>query len=120
MKSNELIFILGSFHALDEMMIGFTSDRSIEIDRIKNKPIKEGFNFFVLATKTRFVISFNPDGRTAVKKAEDGKMDYETNTKHGKIGSVIIYLVESIVQLQEKQKKRFFRNSQVAKIQATC
>ncbi len=36
-------------------------------------------------------------------------MDYNTNTEHGKIGSIIIYLVEPIVQLREKQKKIFSR-----------
>ena len=101
MKSNEIIFILGSFHALDEMMIRF-SGQSIETHRIKNKPIKDGFKFFVLATKNGFVIIFSLDGRTAAKESEDRKMDHKTNTKHGKIGSMILYLVDSIVQLREK------------------
>ena len=107
-KSCGLIFILGTFHALDEMMIRF-SGRSVETHRIKNKPIKEGFKFFVLATKNGFVINFSPDGRTAAKKAADGKMDYEINVEHGKIGSMIMYLVESIVKLKEKQNKRITR-----------
>ena len=82
--------------------------QSIETHRIENKPIKEGFNFFVLATMNGFVLSFSPDCRTAAKQPEDGKMDYETNTKHGKIGSMILYQVESIVQLREKQKTKKF------------
>ena len=107
-KSCGLIFILGTFHALDETMIRF-SGRSVGNHRIKNKPIKEGFKFFVLATKNGFVINFSPDGRTAAKKVADGKMDYEVNVEHGKIGSMILHLVESIVKLKEKQNKRLSR-----------
>ena len=53
-KSQDLIFILGTFLALDEMMIRFMG-RSVETHRMKNKPIKEGFKFFVLAISTGFV-----------------------------------------------------------------
>ena len=87
------------------------SGQSIETFRIKNKSIKKGFNSFVLASKNGFVISFSPDGRTAAKQAEDEKMYYETNIINGKFGSMIIYLVESIVQLPEKQKNRFLRTT---------
>ena len=107
-KSCGLFFILGTFHALHEMMIRF-SGRLVKTHRIKNKLIKEGFKFFVLATKHGFVINFSPDGGTAAKKAADGKMDYEVNVDHGKIRSMIQYLVESIVKREEKQNKRHTR-----------
>ena len=60
-KSQDLIFVLGTFLALDEMMIRFMG-RSKETHRMKNKPIKEGFKFFVLAITTGFVVNFSPDG----------------------------------------------------------
>lgn len=43
--SLSLIYVLGTFLSLDEMMIRFFGC-SIETHRMKNKPIKEGFNFF--------------------------------------------------------------------------
>ena len=90
------------FHALDEMMIRF-SGRSVETHRIKYNPIKERFKFFVPAIKNGFAINFSPDGRIAAKKLADGKIDYKVNVEHGKIGSMILCLVESIVKLKEKQ-----------------
>ena len=62
-----LIYHLGTILSLDEMMIRFTG-RSLETHRIKNKPIKEGFKFFVLATIEGFIVNFTPDGRSAEKK----------------------------------------------------
>ena len=49
------------------------------------------------------MINFSPDGRTAAKKVADGKMDYKVNVEHSKIGSMILYLIDSIVKLKEKQ-----------------
>ena len=46
-RSINLIFTLGIILALDEMMISFMG-RSHETHRIKNKSIKEGYNFFVM------------------------------------------------------------------------
>lgn len=48
--SFSLIFTLGTILSFDEMMIRFTG-RSIEMYRMKNKPITKGYNCFVLATK---------------------------------------------------------------------
>ena len=64
--SEDLIFILGTTLALDEMMIRFMG-RSLETHRMKNKLISEGFKFFVLATSNSFIVNFTPDGRTAAK-----------------------------------------------------
>lgn len=65
-KSIKIVFIFGSFHALDEMMFRLTG-QFIETCRIKYKPIN------------RFMIKFSPDGRITAKITEDGKMDFETN-----------------------------------------
>ena len=78
---------------------------------MKNKPIKEGFKFFVLAISTGFVVNFSPDGRTAAKSKDKNKMDYDTtNNEYGKIGSMMLYLVESILHLKQKQVARFVKN----------
>ena len=37
-------------------------------------------------------------------------MDYDTNSKCGKIGSIILYLVNSILTLKEKQVSRFIKS----------
>ena len=62
MVSYNLIFSLGTLLSFDEMMIRF-SGRSIQTHRIKNKPIGEGYKFFVLATNQGYVVNFTPDGR---------------------------------------------------------
>ena len=108
-KSQELVYVLGTFLAVDEMMIRFMG-RSRETHRMKNKPIKEGFKFFVLAITTGFVLNFSPDGRTAAKSKESNKMDYDTNSEYGKIGSMVLYLVNSILALKEKQVSRFIKS----------
>ncbi len=66
-------------------------ERLLEIHCMKNKPIKEGFKFFVLATMQGFVVNFSPDGPTAAKS---DRIDYNINNlKFDKIGSMIMYLV---------------------------
>ena len=66
-KSQDLIlFVLGTFLALDRMMIWFMG-WSKETHRMKNKPIKEGFKSFILAITTGFVVNFSPDRQTAAK-----------------------------------------------------
>ena len=47
-----MIYILGTWLSIDEMMARFMG-RSIETYRMKNKPILEGFIFFVLTTSSR-------------------------------------------------------------------
>ena len=66
MVSYDLVWILGSILSLDEMIIRFKGS-SMETHRINNKPIVEGYKFFVLATKNGFVLNFTPDGRAAEK-----------------------------------------------------
>ena len=106
-KSLALIFTLGTFLAIDEMMVRF-SGKSMETHRIKNKPISEGYKFFVLALTNGFVVTFTPDGRTAAK--QDGKMDYDSKHKElGKVGSLVLHLAKSIHTLRKKQKDRIKR-----------
>ena len=47
---------------------------------MKNKPMKEGFAFFVLAITTLFVLNSSPDERTATKPKESNKMNCDTNS----------------------------------------
>ncbi len=49
---------------------------------MKNKPIKEGYNFFVLTTKTGYVVNFTSDGRTATTK---DRQEYEVDRTMGKL-----------------------------------
>lgn len=99
--SYNLIHTLGSYLSLDEMMIRFMG-RSLETHRMKNKPIKEGYKFFVLATRCGFVVNFTPDGRSAEKEK---KQEYKSDGS-GKIQSMILHLLKIIERLKQKQKRR--------------
>jgi len=100
----KLIYELGSVLAIDEMMIRFRG-KSNETHRIKNKPIAEGYKFFVLATREGYIVNFTPDGRSAAKDVD--RMDYDSTNKHlGKIGSLVLYLCDAIILLKEQQMKR--------------
>lgn len=101
--SFELVFILGTILSLDEMMIRFMG-RSAETHRMKNKPISEGFKFFVLATKEGFIVNFTPDGRTAEK---NNKQEYDThNSSSGKIEKMILFVMKIIDKFKERQQER--------------
>ena len=100
--SKEFVFVLGTTLSLDEMMIRFFG-RSLETHRMKNKPIKEGYKFFVLATKEGFILNFTPDGRTA---ARIGEQEYEEQRDIGKIESMILFLIKVIDELKKKQLTR--------------
>ena len=69
---------------------------------MKNKPIKEGYNFFVLATRCGFVVNFTPDGRSAQKES---KQEYKSDG-NGKIQSMILHVLKIIDRLKRKQKNR--------------
>ena len=94
--SKDLVFVLGTTLSLDEMMIRFFG-RSSETHRMKNKPIKEGYKFFVLATKEGFILNFTPNGRTAATK---GEQEYELDKKSGKIETMIMFLIKFIDELK--------------------
>ncbi len=55
------------------MIIRF-SGRSLETHRIKNKPISEGYKFYILCTTTGYIVNFTPDGRVAAKH---NKQEYD-------------------------------------------
>ena len=101
--SEEIIFVLGSNMSLDEMIIRFAG-RSNETHRIKNKPIGEGYKFFVLSTFNGFVVNFTPDGRTAARKDEQ---EYNSKSRGmGKTEAMILHLLEIIDKFKNKQEKR--------------
>eukprot|EP00957_Ditylum_brightwellii_P108291 8261618-Ditylum_brightwellii.AAC.1 len=68
-----LIYVLGMYLSLDEMMIRFYS-RSNETHCIKSKPILEGQKCFALITTEGFLVSFTSHGRFAAKS---GRQEYE-------------------------------------------
>ena len=78
--------------------------RSKETHRMKNKPIGEGYKFFVLATSNGFIVNFTPDGRSAGK--QDGH-EYDQDKKAGKIESMVQHVIGIIDRLKEKQKRRY-------------
>ena len=94
------MFQLGSYLAIDEMMIKY-SGRSKETIRIKNKPIKEGFKLFVLATYQGYVVNFTPEGRFASNSDSN-----EYNITGGKIESMITFLSSVVTSLKNKQETR--------------
>lgn len=100
--SEDLIFTLGTLLAVDEMMIRFVG-KSAETHRIKNKPIKEGYKFFVLATIIGFIVNFTPDGR---KAAKEDNLEYDQSRKFGKTEAMLNYVLEIIPRLREKQRNR--------------
>ena len=67
--SSNLIHTLGTCLSLDEMMIRFKG-KSLKTHRIKKKPIKEGFKFFVLSTMNEFILNFTHDELTAAKNKQ--------------------------------------------------
>ena len=97
--SMSLIFILGTFLAIDEMMIRFRG-RSSQTHRMKNKPIKEGYKFFVLSTVKGFIVNFTPDGTST------GQNEYVLDKSVGKIQSMMEHLIQTIFELKEKQHIR--------------
>ena len=68
--------------------------RSYETHQMKNKPIKEGYEFFVLTTKTGFVVNFTPDGK---REAQLGQQEYTEDKSLEKIESMIIFMLQIIL-----------------------
>ena len=115
--SLQLIHVLGSCLSIDEMMIRF-SGRSFETHRIKNKPIGEGYKLFALSTSSGYVVNLTPDGRVAAKT--DGRQDYSIEkSEFGKIGTMIMYLIESISILKGKQLDRIKKQEQRKRLRST-
>ena len=101
--SESFIFTLGDQMSIDEMLIRFMG-RSNETHRIKNKPIGEGYKFFVLATTSGYIVNFTLDGCQAAKHDQ---LEYNTtNNSIGKFESMLLYLVEAITRLKKKENDR--------------
>eukprot|EP00957_Ditylum_brightwellii_P114050 8695905-Ditylum_brightwellii.AAC.2 len=69
------------------MMMRF-SGCSLETNRMKNKPIGEGYKFFCLATHTKYVVNFTPNGQTAAKLQNQ---EYKHSKEFGKIECMILH-----------------------------
>ena len=76
---------------------------------MKNKHIKEGYNFLVLATKEGYVLNFTPDGRTDERKEEQ---EYDEDKKTDKVGTMVLFLVKIIDELKQKQLTRSQNNKE--------
>ena len=98
--SQSFVFQLGTYLSIDEQMIKY-SGRSRETIRIKNKPIKEGFKLFVLATYQGYVVNFTPEGRFASNNDSN-----EYTITGGKIESMIMFLSNVVTSLKNKQEQR--------------
>ncbi len=96
-----LIWVLGTWMSIDEMMIRFMG-RSNQTHRVKNKPISQGFNSFVLCTYHGFVINFTPDGRAA---AYTHQQEYQEGPE-GKIASMIKHITDTIEKLKAEDNER--------------
>ena len=100
--SEELVHTLGTILSFDEMMIR-AMGKSIETHRMKNKPIGEGYKYFVLATTRGFTVNFTPDGRSAEK---NGKQEYEMDKTKGKIECMVNHVTKVIDKFRARQKER--------------
>ena len=100
--SMSFIHTIGTYPSIDEIII-LISGRSQETHRIKNKPKREGFKLYVLATYSGYIINFTTDGRTAINNE---KMKYEIDPINCKIQTMLMFLVEAIKKLREKQTER--------------
>ena len=98
--SQNMVHVLGNVLYLHEMMIRFFV-RSFETHRMKNRPIKEGFKFFVLATKSGYILNFTPDGRRA---AQNGEQEYEDKDESGKVQSMIMFLISVQGRLRDSRR----------------
>ena len=100
--SLSLIVQFGTYIAIDEMMIRFCG-RSHFTHRMKNKPVKEGYKWFVMAdSKTSYVYNITPDGRTAGNNGR-GADEVVIEEGDGKILSCIKHLVQPLVGETKKQ-----------------
>ena len=95
-----IIFFLRTLIPIDKMMIGFMG-QSFEATRIKNKPIVEGFHFFVLALKIGFVVNLTPDGKTARNQDDN---EYVQQNSQGNIEAMLLFVTSAIITLKDKQR----------------
>ena len=78
--------------------------RSNQTHRIKNKPIKEGYKFFVLACAwTGFILNFTPTGMNPGKHTNLN--EYDTKGKEGKIMPMLMYLIDTLLTSAKNGRK---------------
>ena len=76
---------------------------------MKNKPIKEGYKFFVLACSlTGFILNFTPCG--ANPNSDTDANEY-CDKENGKILSVILFLIKMLVN-PTRTGRKFIVNGQ--------
>ena len=112
--SYSLVSVIGTFLSLDEMMIRFFG-RSTETHRMKNKPIKEGYKFFVLTTRIGYILNFTPDGRLAATK---NLQEYELDRSLGKIETMVLFVV-SVIDRKKKEQLEYVKTIGV-KTRVSC
>jgi hypothetical protein len=108
--NSDLIHVLGTCISLDEMMIRFLG-QSLESHRMKNKPISEGFKFFVLTNTLGYVVNFTPDGRTAAKT---GRQEYAASSTERKIKSMVKFITSTVDEFCALQKERFSKKTRAS------
>eukprot|EP00957_Ditylum_brightwellii_P067055 5090013-Ditylum_brightwellii.AAC.1 len=69
---------------------------------MKNKPISEGFNFFVFTNTLGYVVNFTPDGRIAAKA---GQQEYAASRTEGKIESMVKFITSIVDEFYALQKE---------------
>ena len=67
---------------------------------MKNKPIHEGYKFFVLPTKAGYIMNLTPDGQMA---EENNEQEYTTEHGAGKIESMILHVLSLLKRIKEKR-----------------
>ena len=99
------IVVFETYLSIDEMMIKFTN-WSLQTHRINNKPMKEGYKWFVMTDSiTSYIVNFIPDGNMVEKdKIVTDKMDYKGG---GKIIAMVKFLVQSLVNNMKESSELF-------------
>ena len=62
-----LMWVLSTWISIDEIIVRFM-DISIKTYRIRNKPVLQDYNFYVVCASDRFVINFTNDRQAAENK----------------------------------------------------
>ena len=91
------------------MMIRFLG-RSLQTMQCKNKPIKEGYTFFISATKIGFILNFTPEGITE-KYSDKNEYDTSTAKEKGKIETMVLFITGTINEFKLKQRDRIEKKS---------
>ena len=76
--------------------------------------IKEGFKFFLLATKIGYIIKFTPDSRLANYKNQN---EYGGNIDKwcGKIQTIVLFVNDCIIEIKKEYIERIIHRSRTVK-----